>query len=479
MATHDSSGSIRGEGTTASERFLFAQSRRSYLQLWSYANVFRDQGRIGGGDGKELCDVMLVFGNSVVLFSDKECKFPDTGNLELDWKRWERRAISASRKQLAGAERWIRRFPDRIFLDRRCTTRLPIAFPEPDKLRIHKVAVALGAADRFRREKGGSGSLFQCVVPPSSAEGALMQPFMVSIVEDDGTICHILDDATLPVLLREIDTLPDLLEYLEAKETLVRGGNVVGIAGEEELVGLFLGLRANVAGLSLSREGKFIIGEGLYARVLRERSYRSYVDANVVSYFWDEMIRHHSACVVNGTLAPGSVRGIQANEEILRLLAAQPRRHRRILSMAYLEFYQKDRVGITSRTCKGFGDVMFVFRICPRHYGLSRAKRQQDLLNYCFLTAWRNRDVKKVVGICSSGGPLENHGYDVTALEVLDWNDEAIEIGSQLEESFRRVRSVPPRSTRWNNRQPRPWDPMADLRIITPFPNGSTSSSKV
>ena len=81
-----------GAGTTDSERFLFAQCQRSYLQLWSYANVFRNQGKLGDGDGKELCDVMVVLGNSVVLISDKNCAFPETGDLELDWQRWEKRA---------------------------------------------------------------------------------------------------------------------------------------------------------------------------------------------------------------------------------------------------------------------------------------------------------------------------------------------------------------------------------------------------
>jgi hypothetical protein len=35
----------RSEGTTASERYLAKLCQKSFLSLWSYPNVFRDQGR--------------------------------------------------------------------------------------------------------------------------------------------------------------------------------------------------------------------------------------------------------------------------------------------------------------------------------------------------------------------------------------------------------------------------------------------------
>ena len=54
------------EGTTDSERALTRLARKAFLTLWSYPNVFTDEGRAGGkGDGKELCDLLVVFGNDV------------------------------------------------------------------------------------------------------------------------------------------------------------------------------------------------------------------------------------------------------------------------------------------------------------------------------------------------------------------------------------------------------------------------------
>jgi hypothetical protein len=82
--------------------------------------VFRDQGRSNGkGDGKEVCDLLVVFENHVIIFSDKQCSFFDSGDLQVEWRRWYKRAILKSAQQVWGAERWIREFPSRLFLDKK------------------------------------------------------------------------------------------------------------------------------------------------------------------------------------------------------------------------------------------------------------------------------------------------------------------------------------------------------------------------
>jgi hypothetical protein len=71
----------------------------------------------------------VIFENHILIFSDKDCEFSDTGRLEVDWSRWYRKAILESAEQVFGAERWIRRFPENLFLDRECKTALPVALP--------------------------------------------------------------------------------------------------------------------------------------------------------------------------------------------------------------------------------------------------------------------------------------------------------------------------------------------------------------
>jgi len=123
---------FRADGTTPAERYLKRLCDKSFLSMWSYAGVHRDQGHNKkGGDGKEICDLLVVFKDHIIIFSDKDCEFPKTGNIELDWSRWYRKAILKSAEQVWGAERWILTHPDRLFTDRACTVPFPIDLPPP------------------------------------------------------------------------------------------------------------------------------------------------------------------------------------------------------------------------------------------------------------------------------------------------------------------------------------------------------------
>ena len=61
----------RQDGCTPAERAVVKLAERAFLRLWSYPAVFRNQGVKGkGGDGKELCDLLVgsgpVIGTAVV-----------------------------------------------------------------------------------------------------------------------------------------------------------------------------------------------------------------------------------------------------------------------------------------------------------------------------------------------------------------------------------------------------------------------------
>lgn len=44
------------------------------------SNVYTDEGKkTASGDGKELCDLLVVFENHVIIFSDKDISFKDSG----------------------------------------------------------------------------------------------------------------------------------------------------------------------------------------------------------------------------------------------------------------------------------------------------------------------------------------------------------------------------------------------------------------
>ena len=66
----------RGFGVTKSESYLAKLAERNFLNLWSYPNTFIDKKVRNKGDGKELCDLLVVCGDHVLIFSDKTVGWP-------------------------------------------------------------------------------------------------------------------------------------------------------------------------------------------------------------------------------------------------------------------------------------------------------------------------------------------------------------------------------------------------------------------
>jgi len=77
---------VKAEGVTKSERYLAKLANKSFLNLWSYPSPFRDQKQGGKGDGKELCDLLVVCGRYIIIFSEKTIKWTG-GDLSTAWCR--------------------------------------------------------------------------------------------------------------------------------------------------------------------------------------------------------------------------------------------------------------------------------------------------------------------------------------------------------------------------------------------------------
>lgn len=219
-------------GVTASEEILSRLARRTFLTPWSYANPYRNQKQHGKGTGKELCDFLVVFGRDILIFSDKHIQFPDSGKVDIDWQRWYRRAVLDSIRQIMGAERWIRNYPEEIFADPGCSEMLRVCWPVNP--RIHRLVIVRGASERAKRELG-EASLFVT----NEVFGPNAKPFFLCQPGAD-FFYHIIDESALDILLDYLDTAPDLIEYLDAKETLFRSKANVLAFSEQDLLGWYI-----------------------------------------------------------------------------------------------------------------------------------------------------------------------------------------------------------------------------------------------
>ncbi len=309
----------RSQGLTPSEKVLAELCDHSFLRLWTYPNLFKKP-------SKELTDLLVVFGDDVLIFSDKSCSYPNTSDSMLDWTRWYRSSIKDSAHQIDQAERWIRSQPMRVFLDAKCKTPLPLPLPAEANMRVHRICVAMGARDRAAAQTGRPS----LAIRPSVANDAV--PFTVGSCDAARGWVHVFDEVSIGVVLRELSTMTDFVNYLNRKTDLLSGGQFQLAGDELDLLGYYLW---NGRSFPATTE-KFQLEPDLWSQVENDASFLAGRSENQVSYFWDGLIEYLTDHFLGGTLEVGGDLTVPEYEQLARLMAGESRFYRRILATAIL-----------------------------------------------------------------------------------------------------------------------------------------------
>lgn len=425
-------GVRRSPGATAAERYLGQLCEGTFLSLWSYPGLYRDQRAGSQASGKEVADLIVVFENHIIIFSDKHCMVPASGDTRKDWTRWFRRAVQRSAGQAWGAERWLRQRSGRLFLDRECKEPYPLPLPTISEANFHLVVVAHGIADRCSQMLGGSGSLM--IRNDLKGLAAHEKPFTIGDLDPGRTFVHVLDDTSLRIVMETLDTIVDFTSYLERKEKLLRSGQVVSAAGEEELLAFYLtrmgsdgehdfGFPSDVPGI--------VVFEGHWERFQRNPQRRAQVEANKISYVWDRLIETFNRHALRGSQYYVSPGGIQSTERIMRFMAREPRLRRRMLGASLQGLLKKtpphlraSRVMLPSRP----GDPYYVFVLFPqwaeRSYEDYRQVRANLLAAYCRVVKVRFPEAEDVIGIATEPGTGSVRSEDAAYVDARAWTEE-------------------------------------------------------
>lgn len=309
----------RGEGLTPSEQILREIADRSFLKLWTYPNTFREQNR-------ELTDLIIVFGDDVILFSDKGGAYPAAEDEGVAWRRYYRSAIAESAQQLRTAENWIRRFPDRVFLDARLETALPIPIPPAERLRVHRICVA-PAATTAASERGGLPGL---AIAPGVAGDA--QPYTVGQIAGCQGWVHVFDEDSMSVVLPALSTPMDFIAYLRAKEGLIAEGGLRSAASEKDLLAIYLRNER-----AFPQEGRpLVVAAGSWDDLAAHPQFIAAQALNRQGDLWDRYIERLTAAIVEGHAVAGNEIATEQLERVLRRLAMEDRFQRRVISRAIL-----------------------------------------------------------------------------------------------------------------------------------------------
>lgn len=448
----------KNEGVTSTEKYLGKLCEKTFLSLWSYPGVYRDEGKSGGkGHGKEICDLLVVFGEHILIFSDKHCKLKKSENIKLDWSRWFKRAIEKSAQQVWGAERWIKEYPSRIYIDRECMNPIPIDLPETEHAKFHLILVAHGISDRIAELFGGSGSL----MIGSDIQGLNnhTRPFTVGDLDPNKTFVHVLDDHSLDTLMTARDTIFDFVEYLTRRESLLRNQRKIIAPGEEELLANYL------TNINKNDKHDFVfptkehenpnlimLAEGNWLEFQNNPQRKAQIKQDKISYMWDSMIEVFNHYALQGNQYYVTSGGLRDTEKILRFMASEPRFKRRYFSQVLSEMLEttpddQRRLRVVIPLTKV--DTHYIFLLFPVLQPPSisndeyRSMRRAFLYASCMVAKLKNSDALDIVGIATETGlKIDSRSEDALYLNARHWDGELEKEAKELQEEFQILKTA-------------------------------------
>lgn len=397
-----------------SEAFLHALGERTFLKLWALPNAYR-------APGKELCDLVVAFGDDIILFSDKACAFSMAPDLATGWDRWRREAIDSSVKQLAGALRRLSGADQGIYLDAGAKALLSFPLPLVDRRRVHLVAIARPSHDPSSLPAGWK---------PLKSVAVATAPFEIERVEAGGRPVHVFDGEAIDLLLAELNTAPDFIAYLSGRAAALSTPDLYGFV-EKDL------LAASIANWSA--------GEGLSPHVpplasVPSGAWRTHEESgrversetlNLRSATIDNLIEHFHRTFEAGAFLNDRPPEILEHEQALRLLAAESRFGRRMIATALTEILDEENQSvpwsatIPSPSRPGLRYVWLIYPDPPPEADpelFVRAVDQQLQIRALVAAGQHRADV--VVAIALPNGKGHENVYVMRVLDSSDWTEE-------------------------------------------------------
>ena len=388
---------MQSEGTWSyrqmnkSEEITYNLCKKSFLSLWSFANPLRVE-------GKELCDILVVFDRHIVIFSVKDVQFAETVDAFVASKRWERRAVKKSAKQIYNAERWITQGRSIVTRDKK-----PILLPDPRQAEIHRVAVALGS-------KG-------------------MVPIMSGDILGLGKgYVHVYDELSMHRAVQALDTITDFVAYLAAVEMLVTCGRVILDGGQDDLLAWYLQNNRTFP----QNFNILMVERGIWDEFDSRPEVRKRREEDRISYLWDAIIEDFSECMRRGILEFESKPG--ETELVLRTMAKENRFSRRVLGQQIADIVRTPKTKRRSQILQAQSGIVYVLHVSEK--GRDRTQRRLELQYRCYVAKRRYPSSPIVVGIATEHLDKSGQSFDACYQEYDKWTEEDEKNALEIEEKL-------------------------------------------
>lgn len=430
---------IKSAPFNESEKLLSKLADKVFLSLWSFPNVYTDEG-ISKGQGEELCDLLVVFNEHVIIFSDKgEVTYKPTTDIKVGWKRWVKKAYLKSCFQAYRAEKWINEYPKRIFLDKKCSIPFPIEFPPADKIHIHRVVIVRGitkAASEYYSDDSGTLMLRPDIVGEEHFE----RPFMIGRPSHDKGYIHFFDEKSIQIVFDELDTIADLTKYLSKKEAFIDAGRLLTASGEDDLLGYYLSsyedadAKGNPYFIDPLPENRVVVWPGFYESVRQTEVYKLMGNFRRASYFWDKAIDLMGQGAFQGKWKETNGKNYDEEIMVLRYMAAEHRFARSFLSPAVQEIvarpFPDDEVLPRVRIIGSMTNPMlcYLWLVLPRtsefsDYQKYREARKNLLAHYCSACKDAKPQFEIIVGVACDAVNHEGGSEELIHVHTHEWGE--------------------------------------------------------
>ncbi|MCL4416827.1 MAG: hypothetical protein M1365_09045 [Actinobacteria bacterium] len=323
---------------------------------------------------KELCDLLVVFDDTAIIWQIKDLKLDKNNN----YKKTE---VNKNLRQLAGARRQL--FELKTPIPLKNIRRSEEIFDSLKMKHIFLISVLLG-------------------------EGEDVFQFTEEIKNNK---VHVFARVFTQIVLNELDTVSDFINYLKAKELFLdTEKSIIIMGGEEEFLARYL---IDSRSFDSFKNSEFIvIKEGLWKNLQNDSAYKAKKKEDRISYGWDSIInRAHE----------GSIQ----YEFIARELARPNRFHRRYLSKVFFEDHiiaHKTKEGDLYRCILSTDGVTYCFLFHDEPE--PRINRKNMLFLICWIARGMYKENKKIIGIATEMKIRPTCSYDFVLRHQPDWTEE-------------------------------------------------------
>jgi hypothetical protein len=352
----------------AAEKIVYDLALGTFLTDWCYLNP-----RLP--DGKELCDLLVVFDDTAIIWQIKDLKLDEHS-------RYKKSEVEKNLRQLAGARRQLFDLKTKIELEN--PRRGKEIFDVSGIKQVFLISVLMGEGEEI-----------------------------FSFVEEiKSHTVHVFTRDFTSLVLQELDTVRDFCEYLGKKESFLAEKKSVVVQGrEEELLGIYL-LRDRSFDW-MKEADSILVAEGSWDQLQSKPEYARKKAADKISYGWDSIIdRLHES-------------GSPQYEQVARELARHSRFDRRTLGKSFYDGYVRAHEGAQPifRRVVPFDAVTYCFLFVDESKS-TREIRRRILETLCFVARGKYTQNKKVIGIATEKRIEAENSYDVLWLVIPEWTPE-------------------------------------------------------